>query len=107
MERTANEEELRQAMMQLVQRVIVLSDQIDHTNTQVGVLSQHVDTIADVVSGTNGITEQLQHIHEQSSHSAVVQVTTAHSLIVFAIVIAISALGSLLAQIVYLVRLWS
>lgn len=107
MERTANEEELRQSMMQLVQRVIVLSDQIDYTNTQVGTLSRHVDTIADVVSGEHGIADQLQQLHEQSNHSAVVQVTTAHSLIVFAVVIAISALGSLLAQLVYLVRLWS
>lgn len=107
METTTNEEELRHTMMELIQRVILLSSQIDATNTQVGTLSHHVETIADVVSGVNGIAEQLQQLQQQSNHSAVVQVTTAHSLIVFAIVIAISALGSLLAQLVYLVRLWS
>jgi hypothetical protein len=107
METQTHEEELRRTMMELIQRVIVLSNQIDATNTQVGTLSHHVDTIADVVGGVNGIAEQLQQLHQQSNQRAVVQVTTAHSLIVFAIVIAISALGSLLAQIVYLVRLWS
>jgi ABC-type transporter Mla subunit MlaD len=101
MEKTTNEEELRRTMMQLIERVIALSNQIDATNTQVGALSQNMDTIAGV---TDGIAEQLQKLHQQSNQSAVVQVTTAHSLIVFAIVIAISALGSLLAQLVYLVR---
>lgn len=102
-----NQDELQQAIIQLMKRVIILSDQIDTTNTQVGALSQHVDKMASVVSGENGVSEQLQRLHQQSNHSAVVQVTTAQSLIVFAIVIAISALGSLLAQLVYLIRLWS